>query len=218
MPITLYYGPGACSFASHVALEESGLDYEAVKLNLAAGDQRKPEYLKLNPRGRVPTLVVDGEPLTENVGILTWIGGGHPETGLWPKDTWQQCKLVSMLAWFSNTVHPAYTHLLRPERFVDGDEHRAAVKDKARGIYEGYLREIDGMLRGRKWLMGSRYTVADPYLPVFYRWARRHDLPVHELANYTAAVDRMLARPAVKKVMADEGITMNDRLPAPVKG
>src|SRR6266705_3058745 len=75
MSITLYYAPGACSFASHIALEEVGLPYETVRLDLAAGDQRKPEYLRINPRGRVPTVIVDGHALTENVGIMTYLAG-----------------------------------------------------------------------------------------------------------------------------------------------
>jgi glutathione S-transferase len=204
----LYYAPGACSFASHIALEEIGLPYDTVKLNLAEGDQRKPEYLALNPRGRVPTLVVNGHVLTENVGIMTYLAGGYPEAKLWPKDTWHQAMAVSAMAWISNTVHPAYGHLLRPARYVDGDVHQEAVKAKARENYGKHLEEIDALLKGRKWAIGNHYTVVDGYLLVFYRWGNRGGFPVRSLPNYTGLVDRVLARPAVKKVMADEGITM----------
>ena len=209
MGMKLYYAPGACSFASHIALEEVGLPYDTVKLNLAEGDQRKPEYLALNPRGRVPTLVVDGHVLTENVGIMTYLAGGYPKAKIWPADTWHQAMAISTMAWISNTVHPAYGHLLRPGRYVDGDDHQAAVKAKARENYEGYLKEIDGLLKGRKWAIGNHYTVVDAYLLVFYRWGNRTGLPVKSLSNYTALMDRVLARPAVKKVMADEGITLD---------
>jgi glutathione S-transferase len=205
----LYYAPGACSFASHIALEEIGLPYDTVKLNLAEGDQRKPEYLALNPRGRVPTLVVNGHVLTENVGIMTYLAGGYPEAKLWPKDTWHQAMAVSAMAWISNTVHPAYGHLLRPARYVDGDVHQEAVKAKGKENFGKHLEEIDTLLKGRKWAIGNHYTVVDGYLLVFYRWGNRAGLPVKSLANYTALVDRVLARPAVKKVMADEGITMS---------
>src|SRR5690349_1013839 len=85
MATKLYYAPGACSLASHIALEEIGIPYQTQPLNLAEGDQRKPEYLKINPRGRVPALVVDDEILTENVGIMTYLAGGHPKAGIWPK-------------------------------------------------------------------------------------------------------------------------------------
>jgi len=209
MAIKLYYAPGACSLASHIAIEEVGVPYETQKLNLQEGDQRKPEYLRLNPRGRVPTLVVDDHVLTENVGILSYFGGGYPQAGLFPKKTWDQAKLMSTLAWLSNTVHPTYGHIMRVQRYVDGDDHQEAVKAKARVSLQGYLEEIDGLLAGHKWAIANQYTVADPYLLVFYRWANRAKMPVRDLKNYSALVDRVMARPAVKKVMADEGITLD---------
>jgi len=207
--ITLYYGPGACSMASHIALEELGLKYEAIKLNLAEGDQRKPEYLKLNPRGAVPTLVVDGEPMTENVGILTYLAGGMPKKGLWPDDTWHQGKAVSTMAWLSNTVHVAYRAYVRPARYSDDPAGQETVKAKGKQSFHDYLKEIDRLLEGRDWAVGDHYTVVDGYLLVFYRWGNRAGLPVKELANYTRLVNKVLARPAVKKVMADEGVTLD---------
>jgi len=207
--IKLYYAPGACSLASHIAIEEVGVPYETQKMNLAAGDQRKPEYLRINPRGRVPTLVVDGKVLTENIGILTYFGGGYPQAHLWPEKTWDQAKLVSTLGWFSNTVHPAYGHIVRTERYVDDEAAKEAVRAKGKASFQGYLEEIDRLLAGQKWCMGGQYTVADPYLLVFYRWANRQKMPVRELQHYSAVVDRILARPAVQKVMADEGITLD---------
>jgi glutathione S-transferase len=209
MTTKLYYGPGACSLASHIALEEVGLPYETVRLDLAAGEQRKPEYLALNPRGRVPTLLVDGHILTENVGILTYLAGGYPKAGLWPKDTWHQAVAVSTMAWLSNTVHPTFAHLIRAARYVDDTAAQEAVKAKARAMYGEQLADIDARLKGRKWAVGDHYTVVDGYLVVFYRWGNRNSFPVKDLANYTALVDKVLARPAVKKVMADEGITMS---------
>jgi glutathione S-transferase len=209
MSIKLYYAPGACSLASHIALEESGLAYETQKISTADGEQRKPEYLAINPRGRVPALVVDGEVLTENVGILTWIAGGYPKANLWPKDTWHQAKAVSTMAWLSNTVHPTYAHLFRPERYTDDPQAREAIKAYARGMYFDYLKEIDRLLAGREWAIGDRYSVVDGYLLVFYRWGNRSKMDVRSLASYTRLMDRVLARPAVKKVMADEGITLD---------
>ena len=209
MAIKLYYAPGACSLASHIALEEAGLDYETQKLNLMEGDQRKPEYLALNPRGRVPTLVVDGHVLTENVGIMTYIAGGYPKAKLWPDDTWHQAMAVSSMAWLSNTVHATFAHIFRAARYADDAAAQEAIKAKAKTTAHDHLKEIDGLLKGRKWAVGNHYTVVDGYLVVFYRWGNRTQLPVHELKNYSALMDRVLARPAVKKVMADEGITMS---------
>ena len=209
MAMKLYYAPGACSLASHIALEEVGIPYETQPLNLAEGDQRKPEYLKLNPRGRVPTLVVDGNVLTENVGILTYLGGGHPKAGLWPKKTWDQAKLVSSMAWLSNTVHTTFGHVIRAARYADDAAAQEAIKAKARQMYGDYLKEIDALLAGKKWSIAGQYTVIDGYLLVFYRWGNRNQFPVKQLRNYTALMERVMARPAVKKVMNDEGITLD---------
>lgn len=209
MAIKLYYAPGACSLASHIALEEVGIPYETQKLNLAEGDQRKPEYLRLNPRGRVPTLVVDGHVLTENVGIMTYFAGGYPKAGIWPKDTWHQAQAVSTMAWISNTVHSTFGHIFRPARYADDPAMQEAIKAKALQTAAELLKEIDGLLAGKKWCITNQYTVVDGYLLVFYRWGNRFKLPVRDLKNYSALVDRVMARPAVKKVMADEGITLD---------
>jgi glutathione S-transferase len=209
MAIKLYYAPGACSLASHIALEEVGVPYDTQKMNLAEGDQKKPEYLRLNPRGRVPTLVVDDQVLTENVGIMTYLGGGYPQAGIWPKKTWDQGKLVSTLAWLSNAVHPTYGHLVRPERYATGDAAKEDIQAKGKASFQGYLEEVDKLLAGQKWSIANQYTVADGYLLVFYRWANRQKMPVRDLKNYSALVQRVMARPAVRKVMADEGITLD---------
>ena len=209
MKLTLYYSPGACSLASHIALEESGLAYEAVRVNTAAGEQRLPAYLAVNPRGRVPTLVVDGESLVENLAILAFVAGGHPEAGTWPATTRDQARALSWMAWLADTVHPAFAHFYRPERYVPEGGPVEAVKAKGRESYGACLAEIDSLLAGKRWAVGGRYSVVDAYLLVFYRWGNRNGFAVKDLANYSALVQRVLARPAVKRVMADEGITMS---------
>ncbi len=208
MKITLYYSPGACSLAPHIVLEDLGIPYEAVRISTAEGQQRSPEYLKINPRGRVPTLVADGRVLVENVAILAFLGGGFPEKGLWPRKTWDQAQALSMMAWLADTVHPAYAHLFRPGRYVEGEACLEAVKAGGRRAFGDCLAEIDRLVAGKKWAVGGRFSVVDAYLLVFYRWGNRNGFPVKDLAHYTALVERVLARPAVKRVMAAEGITM----------
>jgi glutathione S-transferase len=153
--------------------------------------------------------VVDGHVITENVGIMSYFAGGYPKAKIWPDDTFHQALAVSTMAWLSNTVHPAFGHLLRPARYVDDPDAQEKIKAKGREMYEGYLREIDGLLAGRKWSVGDHYTCVDGYLVVFYRWGNRQKMPVRDLKNYSALMDKVLARPAVKKVMADEGITLD---------
>ncbi len=208
MKITLYYAPGACSLAPHIVLEELGLAYEAVRIDTRAGQQRSPEYLRVNPRGRVPTLVVDGKVLVENVAILAFLGGAFPAKGLWPRRTWEQAQALSLMAWVADTVHPSYAHWFRAERYVDDEAAREAVKAAGLRQFGEHLAEADRLLAGRRWAVGTRYSVVDAYLVVFYRWALRAGLPVKDLANYTALVGRVMARPAVKRAFAAEGITM----------
>jgi len=206
--IALYYSPGACSLAPHVVLEELGIPYETVRISTAEGQQRSPEYLKINPRGRVPALVVDGKVLVENVAILSFLGGGFASKGLWPAKTWDQAQALSFMAWLADTVHPAYAHLFRPERYVEGPACTDAVKRGGRKAFGDSLAEIDRLVAGKKWALGNRFSVVDAYLLVFYRWGNRNGFPVKDLPNYSALIGRVLARPAVRKVMADEGITM----------
>lgn len=208
MKIALYYSPGACSLAPHVVLEELGIPYETVRISTAEGQQRSPEYLKINPRGRVPALVVDGKVLVENVAILSFLGGGFASKGLWPAKTWDQAQALSFMAWLADTVHPAYAHLFRPERYVEGPACTDAVKRGGRKAFGDSLAEIDRLVAGKKWALGNRFSVVDAYLLVFYRWGNRNGFPVKDLPNYSALIGRVLARPAVRKVMADEGITM----------
>ncbi len=209
MSIKLYYSPGACSLASHIALEEVGIPYETQRIRTAEGEQRSPEYLAINPRGRVPSLVVDGKALTENVGIMAYVAGGYGQGKIWPKDTWQQAKCISTMAWLSNTVHPSFARYFRAERYIEGAEHVQALKAKALPDFQDCMAEIDRLLEGRRWSIGERYSVVDGYLVVFYRWGNRSKLPMSSLPNYTRVVNEVLARRAVKKVMADEGITIS---------
>ena len=113
--LTLYYGPGACSMASHIVLEESGEKYNPKRMDLAKGEQRTPEYLKMNPQGRVPLLQLDnGEPLAENTAILPYLG---KRFSLWPTDATAEAKALSLVGFFASSVHPAHGHVAaRPAR------------------------------------------------------------------------------------------------------
>ena len=110
--LTLYYAPGACSMAAHIALEESGEKYQPQKVDLVNGEQRTESYLKINPQGRVPVLRLDdGEPLAENTAILPYLG---KRFGLWPKETLADAKALSLIGFFAASVHPAHAHVGRP--------------------------------------------------------------------------------------------------------
>jgi glutathione S-transferase len=201
----LYYAPGACSMAAHIVLEESGEKYEPIKVDLAGGEQRTEAYLKINPQGRVPVLRLDsGEPLAENTAILPYLG---KRFGLWPTDAIGEAKALSLIGFFAGSVHPAHAHVGRPERYTADQSAYPGIKDMGLKTFHGYLKQIDGKLAGREWL-GDKYSVLDPYGFVFYTWGVRRELPMAELKNSTAHKDRMLQRPAVQKVVADEKVKL----------
>jgi glutathione S-transferase len=201
--LTLYYAPGACSMASHIVLEESGEKYTPQRVDLAKGEQKTEDYLKIHPLGRVPALRLDnGEPLAENTAILPYLG---KRFGLWPTDAIAEAKALSTIGFFASSVHPAHAHVGRPERYTTDTSAYPGIKDMGLKTFHGYLRQIDGMLAGREWL-SERYSVLDPYAFVFYTWGVRRELPMGELKNYTAFKDRMTKREAVGRVMEDEKI------------
>ncbi|HUH83770.1 MAG TPA: glutathione S-transferase family protein [Stellaceae bacterium] len=203
--LTLYYSPGACSTASHIGLEEAGAAYETKAVALAKGEQRTPEYLKINPRGKVPALKLDdGSVLTENTAILTYLAMRFPEKNLLPKDIAAETRCISMMAWLSNSVHTVFGHIVRPERFSEEQSAAAGIREMAKKSFWERLQEIDGLVAGKTWMQGDQYTTCDPYALVFYGWGARIDQPVRELKHYTAWKDRMLQRPAVRKVLERE--------------
>jgi len=203
--LTLYYSPGACSMASHIGLEEADAPYETKAVALAKGEQRTPEYLKINPRGKVPALKLDdGSVLTENTAILTYIAMRFPDKNLLPKDAAAETRCISMMAWLSNWVHPAFTHIFRPERYSEEQSALPGIKAMGKKNFWAALQEVDGIVAGKQWMQGDQFTTCDPYALVFYGWGARIELPVRELKHYTAWKDRMLHRPAVHKVLEKE--------------
>jgi glutathione S-transferase len=201
--LTLYYAPGACSMAAHIVLEESGETYTPQRVDLAKGEQKTQEYLKIHPLGRVPALRLDsGEPLSENTAILPYLG---KRFGLWPTDAADDAKALSLIGFFASSVHPAHAHVGRPERYTADASAFPGIKDMGLKTFHGYLKQTDAMLDGREWL-SDRYSVLDPYAFVFYTWGVRRELPMGELRNYTAFKDRMMKRPAVQRVAEDEKI------------
>ncbi len=201
--LKLYYAPGACSTASHIGLKESGAKYDSQALSFAKNEQKTPEYLKINPRGRVPALVVDEGTIVENTAILDYVAARYAPQ-LMPRDPVQRARAISLMAWFSNNVHPAFTHIGRPERFADDPAVFDGLKAKGRDNFWAALQEIDGLLAGKTWILGEAFSVVDGYALVFYGWGKRIGLPVGDLAHYTAWKDRMLARPAVRRVLERE--------------
>lgn len=201
--LTLYYAPGACSLAAHIVLEESGEKYEARRVDLAKGEQRTDAYLKIHPLGRVPALILDnGEPLTENTAILPYLGKRY---GLWPKDAIAEAKALSLVGFFASSVHPAHAHISRPERYASDKAMFPNIQEQGKKTFLALLQQTDGMLAGRQWF-SDQYSALDAYGFTFYTWGVRRELPMAEMKHFTAFKDRMLQRPAVRRVVEDENV------------
>jgi glutathione S-transferase len=202
--MTLYFSPGACSLASHIGLEETGAPYELKPILLAKQQQKTEAYLKINPRGKVPALSADGKILVENTAILTYLARRFPEKKLMPADPAEEARGIATMCWFSSVVHPSYQRCRRPERFAEGEAAQATVKENGLKTFWANCQEIDSMFQGKDWIMGSQYTLVDPYALVFYGWGVAGGFPMKELGAYTAWQERMMKRPTVKKSVESE--------------
>jgi glutathione S-transferase len=203
--LTLYYSPGACSMAAHIVLQESGQEYQSKPVRFTDAEQRSEAYLKINPQGRVPALILDnGEPLAENTAILPYLG---KRFGLWPTDPIVEARVLSLIGFLATNVHPSVAHMWRPERYAADPAVHPQIQEGGREMFDGYLRQIDSKLAGRNWF-ADQYSVADPYLFVFYPWGLRRGYPMQELKHFSAFKDRMLERSAVQQVLAKEQIKL----------
>ena len=212
--IKLYYSPGACSLAPHIALEESGAEFEARRVAIPEGDNRKPDYLAVNPHGFVPALEVDGEVITENVAVLTHIAGRFPDARLLPFDRpLALARALSQMAFLSSSVHIAFAQVWRPHRFTPDESVHPQIIAGGRDRILRYYAEIDRRLAGSEWLAGDDITLADPYVLVFFRWGNRIGLDMAAWPHWAAHSRRMLERPAVQRALAREGLAAADFLP-----
>ena len=206
--ITLYYSPGACSLAPHVVLEELGVRFEARRVVIADGETATPEFLAVNPKGRVPVLIVDDRPLTEAIALLAYLGSLRPEAGLLPSPgSLELGRCFEFMAFLASTLHIGYAQLWRPARFLpEGFPAQEAFTAQGREIVRRANAQIEAQLPSG-WVLGSRYSVADAYLLPFWRWGLRIGLDMAaDYPRWTAWKERMLARPAVRRAIAREGI------------
>lgn len=201
----LYFAPGACSLGIHVLLEEIGKPYELARLNLAEGEQRKPEFAAVNRKGKVPTLVRDdGTVLTEFPAIALWLALTNPQAHLLPADAEGQARLLEAMDYIVGTVHGhGFLRIFRPHALTPNEADHEHVKAQGREIFEKGLRLMDEALAGKEYLLGE-FSIADAALFYVEFWAGRVgiDLPPDCAAHYA----RMLARPAVRRAMEQEGL------------
>ena len=201
-----FYSPGACSIGIHTLLEEIGKPYEAVRLDLRAGEQQKPPFSEINPKGKVPTIQRDdGRVITEYPVIAHWLAKANPEAGLMPKSEEAELTASSAMDYCVATIHmQGFSRLFRPSNFAPNEADHEAVKARGRELIEKGYALMDKTLNGNEWVAGA-FSMADSALFYVEFWGAKRfgmQLPPNLAAHY----ERMLARPATKRTLEQEGL------------
>ncbi|HJU30853.1 MAG TPA: glutathione S-transferase family protein [Hyphomicrobiaceae bacterium] len=204
--LKLFYAPQTCALASHIALEEAGADYETVRIDFRAGEQRKPEYLAVNPKGRVPALVTARGVLTETPAILAFVAQTYPKARLAPlDDPFGFAKVQAFNSYLCSTVHVAHAHRMRGYRWADDP---AAIKEMQRKVPQSVgecFELIEREMIAGPWVMGDAYTVCDAYLFTLSGWLDGDGVDIGRFPKVQAQRARMSARPAVTRAVKAEG-------------
>lgn len=196
--------PGSCSTGIHILLEELDLPFEAYLVNLLAGDQNRPDYLALNPKGTIPTLVRDdGAALTEFQAIAWWLARAYPKAKLLPDDPDGEARVIEAMAYAVGTIHmQGFARIFTTDQFTSSEADQDAVKRRGIEIVAKGYAVLDTLLNGREYVAG-RFSIADAALFYVEFWGDKLKLELPE--NCRAHYRRMLARPAVQRVLREEG-------------
>jgi glutathione S-transferase len=203
--IKLFYTPHTCALASHIALEEAGAAYELARIDFASNDQRKQEYLAINPKGRVPAMVTDRGILTETPAILAFIAQSFPRAGLAPLDDhFAFARIQAFNSYLCATVYVAHSHRMRGYRWADDASAIAAMQRKVpQSVTECFdLIERD-MLRG-PWVMGDTYTICDAYLFTLSQWLEADGVDLAGLPRVSEHRRLVSQRPTTQRAVAAE--------------
>ena len=199
-----YMTPGSCSTGIHILLEECGLVFEAYLVNLLAGDQYKADYRAINPKSTIPALVLDdGSALTEFSAIAWWLARQYPKRKLLPESLADEVRVLGMLNYAVHTLHSqGFARIFTTDKFTPNPADYEAVKAQGRQIIDQAFAIVDQELAGRDYVV-EHFTIADAALFYVEFWADRTAIPLPE--NCLAHYRRMLTRPAVRQVLAEEG-------------
>ena len=200
----LYMTPGSCSIGIHILLEEIDKPFEAYLVNLLAGDHNKPDFVAINPKSSIPTLVRDdGSALTEFQAIAYWLARSNPKAGLWPDDLESEVRVIETMDYVVGTIHgQGYTRIFTADNYTHNAADHDAIKLRGREIVAKCFTVMNEALAGREYVTG-KFSIADAALFYVEFWADKIkiELPANCLVHY----QRMLARPAVQRVLREEG-------------
>ena len=203
--LRLYYAPGTCALASHIALEEAGAEFETVRIDFRSNGQRKPEYLAINPKGRVPALVTKQGVLTETPALLVYIAQTFPRADLAPlDDAFALARVQAFNSYLCSTAHVAHSHRMRGYRWAD---EPAAIREMQRKVPQSVgecFELIEREMFAGPWVMGETYTICDPYLFTLAQFLEGDGVDPARFPKVLDFRNRMAGRPAVKRALADE--------------
>lgn len=203
--LTLYYAPKTCALASHIALIEAGAPYQLERVNFAEGAQRKPEYLALNPKGRVPALATERGTLSEGPAILAFIAQSFPAARLAPlDDPFAFAQMQSFNSYLCSTVHVAHAHRFRGSRWADDPAAHLSMQQKVASNMLECFQLIEASMFQGPWVMGEAYSVADAYLYTLASWLPGDGVDMAALTKTQAHTQRMEQRPAVQRALAEQ--------------
>ena len=200
--LKLYFAPGTCAMAVHIALEEAGADYEAVRLEFASHDQKQPDFLAINPKARVPALVTPQGVLTETPAILGFVAQGFPAAALAPTEPYAFARAQAFNSYLCSTVHVNHAHGRRAGRWTDDAAAIVTMQAKVPETMLASMALLERNMFKGPWVMGSAYSVCDPYLFTLSGWLEGDGVPLSNLPLIAEHRERMLARPAVQAVLA----------------
>ena len=208
MKLTLCYAPQTCATVPFITLTEAGAEFEVNNLNSRTGQLKSPEFLALNPKHKVPVLIIDGEALTENLAIQVWIARHFPAAKLLPADPMQEIKAISLMSFFGSGIHPHLTPNARPENYCDLPGSADSVKRVGNKLlFEDFV-VVDNLLAQneltqREWFF-DHFTACDAYFFWCFRRAISFKLDLSQFKNCHAHHDRMRTRASVQKLEAHE--------------
>jgi glutathione S-transferase len=205
--LKLFYAAHTCSLATHIVLEEVGADYSTVRIDFGKTEQRSPEYLEVNPKGRVPALVTDRGVLTETPAMLVFVAQSFPDARLAPiDDPFAFAAMQAFNSYLCSTLHIAHAHRMRGHRWVDADD-AASIAAMQRKVPQSVSACYDliehDMLKG-PWVMGERYTICDPYLFTLAQWLEQDGVDPKRISRVVDHRRRVSERAAVRKAIAEE--------------
>ncbi len=205
--LTLYYAPHTCALATHIVLEEVGAAYQLARIDFARNQQQSPEFLAINPKGRVPALVTDRGVLTETPAMLAFVAQSFPAAGLAPfDDAFAFAEVQAFNSFLCSTLHVAHAHRMRGARWVDAGDTtsiEAMRRHVPRSVGAAFDLVERDMLRG-PWVMGERYTICDPYLFTLAQWHAADGVDPARIPGVIEHSRRVAERAAVQRALAQE--------------